>query len=199
MRSEIKMLHQKVGTTIVYVTHDQIEAMTLADRIAIMKDGVLEQFGMPREIYENPASIFVAGFIGSPSMNFISGEVIEYNGKPHFPLLAQNGERSFIPLKDLCENPETLEDKTVILGIRPEQIGAFSSTEQENNPVYKLTCPVQITEPTGPDTLVFIQINDQKTTCRIHPDKAVLPGESMALGFDISKAILFDPKTEKRI
>ena len=200
MRTEIKMLHQKVETTIVYVTHDQIEAMTLADRIAIMKDGYLEQFGMPREIYENPDSMFVAGFIGSPSMNFISGKIIEQDGELHFPLLSENdGDRCFVPLQNLCKNPQTLRERTVVLGIRPEQIGAFSSTEQGNGAVYKLTCPVQITEPTGPDTLVFVQINNQKTTCRIHPDKAVLPGESMALGFDLSKAILFDPETEKRI
>jgi multiple sugar transport system ATP-binding protein len=199
MRTEIKLLHLKVGTSIVYVTHDQIEAMTLADRIAIMKDGFIEQFGTPKDIYDNPASIFVAGFIGSPSMNFIPGEIIDHDGELKIALSAQNDEECFVPAKDLCNSPETWKGKSIVLGIRPEQISAFSLTEQSNPFVFKLKCHVQVTEPTGPDTLVFTQINNQKITCRIHPDKAVLPGESMDLGFDVSKAVLFDPKTQKRI
>ncbi len=199
MRTEIKLLHQKVDTTIVYVTHDQIEAMTLADRIAIMKDGIIEQFGTPRDIYENPATMFVAGFIGSPSMNFIPCDIIEQNGEPVIPLIAANDKKCLVPVRNLYPSPDELKGRSVILGIRPEQICAFSSTEQGNQSVLKLTCQVVVTEPTGPDTLIFTQINNQKTTCRIHPDKAVQPGESMELGFDISKAVLFDPETKKRI
>ncbi len=199
MRTEIKLLHQKVGTTIVYVTHDQIEAMTLADRIAIMKDGIIEQFGTPKDIYENPASVFVAGFIGSPSMNFIPCEIIEHDGEFKIPVAAQNEEKCFIPVKSLCSQNETFKARKVILGIRPEQVSAFASTEQGNSHIFKIKCEVQIIEPTGPDTLVFTQINNQKVTCRVHPDKAVLPGESMELGFDVSKAVLFDPGTQKRI
>ncbi|NOX33822.1 MAG: sn-glycerol-3-phosphate ABC transporter ATP-binding protein UgpC [Deltaproteobacteria bacterium] len=199
MRTEIKLLHQKVGTTIVYVTHDQIEAMTLADRIAIMKDGVIEQFGTPKNIYESPASIFVAGFIGSPSMNFIPCEITEHDGNLKILLVAQGDEKCLVPVKGLSSSPEKLKGQKVILGIRPEQISAFNLSEKKNNNVFKLKCQVRLTEPTGPDTLVFTQINNQKTTCRIHPDKAALPGESMEMGFDISKAVLFDPKTQKRI
>jgi multiple sugar transport system ATP-binding protein len=199
MRTEIKLLHQKVGTTIVYVTHDQIEAMTLADRIAIMKDGIIEQFGTPKEIYENPASMFVAGFIGSPSMNFIPCEIIEHEGEKKISITTQNDEKCFIPVQGMCSSHETSIGKKVIFGIRPEQICAFSSTEKGNTDIHKLKCDAQIIEPTGPDTLVFTQINNQKITCRIHPDKAVLPGESMDFGFDISKAVIFDPDTEKRI
>jgi len=199
MRTEIKLLHQKVGTSIVYVTHDQIEAMTLADRIAIMKDGLIEQFGTPKEIYENPASVFVAGFIGSPSMNFIPCEIINQDGELKISLFAGNDDKCFIPAKELCVSPESLKNRQIILGIRPEQISAFSSIKEVNNHVFKLECPVLVTEPTGPDTLIFTQINDSKTTCRIHPDKAALPGESMELGFDVSKAVLFDSITQKRI
>ncbi len=143
--------------------------------------------------------MFVAGFIGSPSMNFISGEVVGNDGEFFFPLLAANGESCQIPLNNLCANPELLKGKRVIFGIRPEQICAFSSTDKEIYGVHKLTCPVQLVEPTGPDTLVFIEVNKQRTTCRIHPDKAVGTGEDIVLGIDISKAILFDPITEKRI
>ena len=116
-----------------------------------------------------------------------------------FQLLAANGESCHIPLKDICENSESLLGKEVVFGVRPEQISALSSADKESNSVYKLTCPVQLIEPTGPDTLVFIEVNNQKTTCRIHPDKAVEPGEEIVLGVDASKAILFDPETEKRI
>ena len=199
MRMEIKLLHQKVGTTIVYVTHDQIEAMTLADRIAIMKDGVIEQFGGPKEIYENPATMFVAGFIGSPSMNFIPCKIIERKGELQIPLFAQNNKKCFIPAKGVCPSPEKWKGREVVLGIRPEQISAFSSTEQGNHSVFKLKCQVQLTEPTGPDTLIFTQINNRKVTCRIHPDKAVSPQKSIDLGIDMSKAVLFDPETQKRV
>lgn len=199
MRSEIKLLHKEIATTIVYVTHDQIEAMTLADRIAIMKDGKIEQFGAPREIYENPASIFVAGFVGSPSMNFIPCKIIKHGDELKISLQSQNGEKCFISTQNLCNSSKIHEGKEVILGIRPEQICAFASTEPGNQCVSKLRCEVRLIEPTGPDTLIFTNINNHKITCRIHPDKAKMPGENIDLGFDISKAILFDPDTEKRI
>ncbi len=199
MRTEIKLLHQKVGTTIVYVTHDQIEAMTLADRIAIMKDGVIEQFGSPREIYENPASVFVAGFIGSPAMNFIPCKIEKNDGELKIALAANNGQKCFVPAEELFKNPENYIDTSMILGIRPEQIREFSSSRIKRHSVYSLNCLVEVTEPTGPDTLVFAKVNDQKVTCRIHPDKAVNPGQNMDLLFDISKAVLFDSVTEKRV
>ena len=200
MRTEIKLLHQKIGTTIVYVTHDQIEAMTLADRIAIMKDGIIEQFGTPRDIYENPSTMFVAGFIGSPSMNFIPCEVSDQGDQPQLSLLAdKTDEICHIPLNGLCKSPQDLIGQNIILGIRPEQISAFTSADQENHLVYELQCVADVIEPTGPDTIVFTEINNEKTTCRIHPDKAVGPGENMKLGFDLSKAVLFDPVTLKRV
>lgn len=198
MRTEIKLLHQKIGTTIVYVTHDQIEAMTLADRIAIMKDGIIEQFGTPRGIYENPNSIFVAGFIGSPAMNFIRCDVESENNRPALALSSLFDEKVLIPLSSVGRF-KNIQLKKVILGIRPEQISALSHGQQPPDHHYSMNCRVQVTEPTGPDTLVFTQINGQKVTCRIHPDKAADPGEDMPLLFDISKAVLFDPDTNKRI
>ncbi len=199
MRTEIKLLHQKIGTTIVYVTHDQIEAMTLADRIAIMKDGIIEQFGTPREIYDYPSSVFVAGFIGSPAMNFIPCTVDGQGNDLYLALAAENGHTCQIPAKGLCKSVEPLDGRKVILGIRPEQICAYEPGDQGRADVFELTCKAHVVEPTGPDTLVFTQINNEKTTCRIHPDKAVRSGESMTIGLDISKAVLFDPETQKRI
>ncbi len=199
MRTEIKLLHQKVGTSIVYVTHDQIEAMTLADRIAIMKDGIIEQFGKPREIYENPASVFVAGFIGSPAMNFIPCKIEKPDSEVQIRLNADNGQSCIIPAQGLCENPDEWINKPMILGIRPEHIRGYSSSRVKKPSVYTLNCLVQVTEPTGPDTLVFTEVNNQKITCRIHPDKAVDPGQNMDLLFNISKAVLFDSTTQKRV
>jgi multiple sugar transport system ATP-binding protein len=197
MRTEIKLLHQRIGTTIVYVTHDQIEAMTLADRIAIMKDGIVQQFDTPKQVYENPANLFVAGFIGSPSMNFIPCPVEQTDNGP--ALLLKTDVRSHLLPTD---GREVLLQpwcgKTVIFGIRPEQI-----TEQDgrgsqiNSPV--IEAGVKITEPTGPDTLIVILGNDEEITCRIHPDVDVAPGRKIALSMDMSKALFFDPQTGERI
>lgn len=199
MRTEIKLLHQKIGTTIVYVTHDQIEAMTLADRVAIMKGGVLEQFGTPKDVYEKPATMFVGGFIGSPAMNFIPCEVTDRQGELTVLLSTPDGKQCAIPLAGMVQDTTVLNGKKVILGIRPEQISAFLPGMENNSMISSLECRVKVTEPTGPDTIVFVEINEEKTTCRIHPDHAVGPGKTMILGFDRSKAVLFDPVSQKRI
>jgi multiple sugar transport system ATP-binding protein len=199
MRTEIKLLHQRINTTIVYVTHDQIEAMTLADRIAIMKDGIVQQLDTPQQVYDNPANIFVAGFIGSPSMNFVNCSVISLAGKPAIELHTDSEHPKTIPVsKNVC-NLESYIHKTVILGIRPEKI-AHGFPEQEKHPdMHELHCLVRVKEPTGPDTLVFVRINDKEITCRVHPADAKNPGETMTLMVDMSKAIFFDPETENRI
>ena len=199
MRTEIKLLHQRINTTIVYVTHDQIEAMTLADRIAIMKDGIVQQLDSPQQVYDNPANIFVAGFIGSPSMNFIRCKVGESVNSPAIELNtgAESGKQIPIPAS-VCDLKSYI-GKEVILGIRPEKI-AHGFPEQEANPdIHELKCRVQVLEPTGPDTLVFVLINDKEVTCRVQPADAKNPGEEMTLMLDMSKAIFFDPETENRI
>jgi multiple sugar transport system ATP-binding protein len=198
MRFEIKMLHQRIKTTIVYVTHDQIEAMTLADRIAIMKNGIIQQFDTPQQVYDNPANLFVAGFIGSPSMNFIPCRIAQ-NG--HQGVFLETGkERSvFLPLEQPNLSLDSWLDREVILGIRPEKI-ASGFADQEGNPdIYEIESVVQVLEPTGPDTLVFVNINGTEVTCRVTPDAVKSPGESMTLMIDRSKVLLFDPQTEERI
>ncbi|MES2126095.1 MAG: sn-glycerol-3-phosphate ABC transporter ATP-binding protein UgpC [Pseudomonadota bacterium] len=184
MRAEIKLLHQRLGSTIVYVTHDQIEAMTLGDKIAVMKDGVVQQFGTPQEIYDRPDNLFVAGFIGSPSMNFLRGRVTA-DGFP----LEHDGAVTLLPM------PVNLIGREIILGIRPEHI-TDSASAHAGTPV---PCTVEMTEPTGPDTLVFTRFNGERITCRTHPRAAAMPGQAMSLTFDLSKAVLFDPATEQRI
>jgi len=198
MRTEMKKLHQRLGTTIVYVTHDQIEAMTLADRIAVMKGGVVQQFGTPQEVYDDPANIFVAGFMGSPSMNFLNCEVTESGGD--YAVQVDSEGRIF----QLKIDPKQVDlsqylGKTVILGIRPEQITHVMPHVEAEPFVTKVPVKIEVTEPTGADTLVLARINDQECECRVHPTEAGKPGEMMEMLFNMSKAVFFDPETEERL
>ncbi|QJQ07392.1 sn-glycerol-3-phosphate ABC transporter ATP-binding protein UgpC [Undibacterium piscinae] len=205
MRAEIKLMHQRLGTTIVYVTHDQIEAMTLGDKIAVMKDGVVQQFGSPQEIYDTPNNLFVAGFIGSPSMNFLRGKLVQHNNGLAFTLL--HADRSTllpIPAEFIDVAKLTAwQDRDIILGIRPEHVtDAVSARCAETPEGYHpsaVDCMIELTEPTGPDTIAFTWINGIRATCRTHPRSEAAPGQRMALAFDLSKAVLFDPETELRI
>jgi multiple sugar transport system ATP-binding protein len=199
MRTEIKELHHRTRTTTVYVTHDQIEAMTLGDRIAVMKDGEIQQLGTPHEVYDNPANLFVAGFMGSPSMNFIRCELNEEGGR--LAAQVQNRSGSFaLPVPDAAaDRLRSASSRDIILGLRPEHITDAGGSDERRGESHVVPCRIEITEPTGPDTLVFIQLNDGKVVCRAHPDSVKRPGESMDLAFNLSKAVYFDPKTEHRL
>ena len=205
MRAEIKLMHQRLGTTIVYVTHDQIEAMTLGDKIAVMKDGVVQQFGSPQEIYDQPSNIFVAGFIGSPSMNFLRGQLHAHPAGLAFALEHQ-GKTSLLPLPEKfipALGQYASDQREIVLGIRPEHItDAVSARRSESEHGYhptEVSCTIDLTEPTGPDTLVFASFNHIRATCRTHPRAAATPGERMELAFDLSKAVFFDPVSELRV
>lgn len=199
MRTELKKLHQRLKTTIVYVTHDQIEAMTLADRIAVMKDGIVQQFGSPQELYDNPANRFVAGFIGSPSMNFIDANVLTYNNTLCVALDNQ-GQALHLPLPEhYSQALQPYLNKTITLGIRPEQIThrRVHKLDESHSIVFQAT--VNVTEPTGADTLVMITLNQTEITCRVDPRQSANAGERITLMADMSKAVLFDPQTHTRI
>lgn len=191
MRTEIKLMHQRLKTTTVYVTHDQIEAMTLGDKVAVMKDGIVQQFGTPKEIYTNPANLFVASFIGSPPMNFIPLR-LNQQGSTWQALLDSGQDRCELPLH-LAEG-ESLENREVILGIRPEQISLGSESGLPT-----LRAEVQVVEPTGPDTMVFVELNHTKVCVRLAPDSAPAPGVSLNLQFEPDKVLLFDAKTGERL
>lgn len=202
MRAEIKLLHQRLGATIVYVTHDQIEAMTLGDRIAVMRDGVVQQFGSPQDIYDLPNNLYVAGFIGSPSMNFLRGRLSAQGGALSFAL-EHAGSTTLLPVPDPAAALLQYSGKEVILGIRPEHVTDAESarraaTAQGYHPT-EVDCTVEMTEPTGPDTLVFAWFNGIRATCRTHPRAGALPGGDVRLAFDLSKAVFFDPASELRI
>jgi multiple sugar transport system ATP-binding protein len=202
MRAEIKLLHQRLGATIVYVTHDQIEAMTLGDRIAVMRDGVVQQFGSPQDIYDLPNNLYVAGFIGSPSMNFLRGRLTPQGSGVAFAL-EHSGATALLPVPDAPAALLRHAGKEVILGIRPEHVTDAESARRgataEGYHPTEVDCTVEMTEPTGPDTLVFAWFNGIRATCRTHPRAGALPGGDVRLAFDLSKAVFFDPASELRI
>ncbi|PHV06811.1 sugar ABC transporter ATP-binding protein [Janthinobacterium sp. BJB412] len=202
MRAEIKLLHQRLGATIVYVTHDQIEAMTLGDRIAVMRDGVVQQYGSPQDIYDKPDNLYVAGFIGSPSMNFLRGKLVPHGDGAAFAL-EHGGVTTLLPVPGDNSVLKQHQNRDIILGIRPEHVtdaesARRASAEGRYHPT-EVDCVVEMTEPTGPDTLVFAWFNGIRATCRTHPRAGALPGHDVKLAFDLSKAVFFDPATEQRV
>ncbi|WP_175254533.1 ABC transporter ATP-binding protein [Pseudomonas sp. BMW13] len=197
MRTEIKLMHQRLKTTTVYVTHDQIEAMTLGDKVAVMKDGIIQQFGTPQQIYNDPANLFVASFIGSPPMNFIPVRLQRRDGQCWVALDSALGvagqARCELPLGDLAQG---LENRDLILGIRPEQIQLAADGAAE---APSICAEVEVTEPTGPDTLVFVNLNQTKVCCRLAPDQVPQVGASLALRFEPSRVLLFDAQSGERL
>ncbi|WP_332822220.1 sn-glycerol-3-phosphate ABC transporter ATP-binding protein UgpC [Stutzerimonas kunmingensis] len=192
MRTEIKLMHQRLKTTTVYVTHDQIEAMTLGDKVAVMKDGVIQQFGTPHDIYNNPANLFVASFIGSPPMNFVPLRIRQRDGRWVGVLNSEQGSCE-LPLP--ITSDDGLRDRELILGIRPEQIGLAGVGTAD----FSLAVDIEVVEPTGPDTLVVFTLNQVKACCRLMPDQAPRVGETLNLQFDPRKALLFDAQTGERL
>ncbi|GLO13790.1 sugar ABC transporter ATP-binding protein [Pseudomonas putida] len=192
MRTEMKLMHQRLKTTTVYVTHDQIEAMTLGDKVAVMKDGIIQQFGTPQQIYNDPANQFVASFIGSPPMNFIPVRLTQQEGRL-LAVLDSGQARCELPLGLAADE---LDGRDIILGIRPEQIALGAA---EGNGLPGIRAEVQVTEPTGPDLLVFVTLNQTKVCCRLAPDVACQVGDKLNLQFDPARALLFDAGTGVRL
>ncbi|HEX4985933.1 MAG TPA: sn-glycerol-3-phosphate ABC transporter ATP-binding protein UgpC [Burkholderiales bacterium] len=197
MRAEIRQLHERLRATTVYVTHDQIEAMTLGSRIAVMQGGEVRQFGTPQEIYDRPADLFVAGFIGSPPMNFIRAGVVEDAGGTALRLEAADGG-FLLPLRDAGAALRGRRGRQIVLGIRPEQVSGGEGRHEARN-LFVRRFVVEFVEPTGPDTLVFVRINGEPVCCRVKPDQAAAPGRSMELAFDLGRAALFDPDSGRRL
>ena len=196
MRVEIKKLHQRVHKTTVYVTHDQIEAMTLASRIAVMHGGSLQQFDEPQAIYDRPANMFVAGFMGSPAMNFVPAEVIEDGGRPALSVRTAGGTAR-LPLHDVAAG--RVRSRHVVLGIRPEHLSRAGDAANLKPGTATLDAPVEVVEPTGAETMAILRLGDREIVGRFPPDQAPRAGETVRLGIDMARACLFDPETERLI
>ena len=184
MRTEIKELHQRLKTTSIYVTHDQIEAMTMADRIVVMRDGIVEQTGTPLDLYDTPVNIFVAGFIGSPAMNLVPGvaringaaPVVEFDGGVRLPLPT---------------SARASDGQPVLYGMRPEHCVL--------SPGGGLPAEVVVVEPTGADTQLFCRFNGQELTSLVRDRVTCKAGDHVALAPDVDRAHLFDAKSGVRL
>lgn len=202
MRTEIKKLHQRLKATIVYVTHDQIEAMTLATRIAVMKGGVLQQLGTPHEVYNKPANTFVAGFMGSPRMNILRCQLLRTDHGLALEIPGTDthkGIRIDLP-SAVC--PEALGSRVgreVLAGIRAEAVFLGGRSESPDPLRAQFTAQVEVIEPTGADTLVVLQLGGQELTARLEPDVALAPGQSVRFEVDLRKLVCFDASTETLI
>ena len=199
MRTEIKRLHQSLGTTIVYVTHDQIEAMTLATRIAVLRDGVLQQFAPPAEIYDDPANMFVADFMGSPPMNLFPVTVtMRGSGAGPALVIEREGGEPLTLSAGKVEGLEARAGREAILGIRPEAITEVSADGAAQGTAV-VECMVEVVEPAGADTYVVTHLGGQEVVARTSPDCKVRAGETVPLAFRLDKAVFFDPTTHARI
>ncbi|MBV2143188.1 ABC transporter ATP-binding protein [Falsochrobactrum sp. TDYN1] len=199
MRTEIKRLHNRMQTTIVYVTHDQIEAMTLATKIAVLKDGILQQFGTPAEIYNNPANIFVADFMGSPAMNLLNAGV-EKNGSD-VAIVLDRGESE--PLKlPFKSAPAGLSDyvgQQVIFGIRPEALTDPDGADRNASSVVEGDCMIDVVEPAGSDTFAVTRLGGKHVVARLRADARITAGHAARLAFNLDKSVFFDPQSQGRI
>jgi multiple sugar transport system ATP-binding protein len=192
MRAEIIKLTSKIETTTIYVTHDQIEAMTMASRIVVMKDGYIQQVGAPKEIYDNPNNIFVGGFIGTPPMNFITGKV----EKGQFVGKGINVEVPEAKLELLKKN--NFLDKDIILGIRPENIHDDNIVKQTYaKSLVKLK--VDVSELLGAETNVYAKVGDCDLVAKVSARTDINMGDDIELAFDMNKVHFFDPETELRL
>jgi len=188
LRVEIKRLHQRLKNTMIYVTHDQIEAMTLADRIAIMKDGIIQQLDTPHDIYNKPVNLFVAGFIGSPSMNFLTGKMkgdtVVVDNEP-------------VGIKGYAyDNDKPADGTEVVLGVRPEHVSVGDAGKAM--PV-SFGLEVEIVEPMGSDTLAWSRIGSQPFAFRCDSELNVNTGAKLVVGFDPARASMFDKAEGHRL
>ena len=195
MRSEITQLHGELGTTMIYVTHDQVEAMTMGDRICVMRDGTIMQVADPLTLYLYPDNLFVAGFIGSPPMNLLKGKVHRRDGRLHF---IENGEKDMlaVPLQGSLHNlASRYVDKEIVFGIRPENI-----TNQPREGAGKpIPMTVEIAEPMGGESLVYLKSGTGNLIARIRGEHLFHLNEKVTIQINMDKATLFDPDTQEAI
>ncbi len=206
MRTEISKLHQKLGTTFIYVTHDQTEAMTMGDRIVVMKDGLIQQVDTPNTLYTKPGNMFVAGVIGSPQMNFIDAVIVKKDDKLYAEFgsvdtKTKKGCKYLIPIPESKNVKNVIDpyvEKEVILGIRPEDI----HDEPRHLETFKdcaIRAKVEVTELMGAETFLYVNVEGFNMTARVDPTSTARPGDEIDMVIDNSRIHLFDKDTEKTI
>lgn len=193
MRAEIAKLHRRLETTTIYVTHDQTEAMTMADRIVIMKDGFIQQIGSPKEVYDTPDNVFVAGFIGSPAMNFFNVSLNEgvISNKHGLNLTLPEGKYKLL-------KEHGYEGKELIFGIRPEDIHS-APIALETSPESVVKSEVVVAELLGAETMLYTLVGDTEFISKVDAHESYLPGEVIELAFNLNKGHFFDKQTEEII
>ena len=197
MRTEIKKLHDKIGTTMVYVTHDQIEAMTLSTRIAVMNQGRVQQLGTPAEIYDKPANVFVAGFMGSPAMNIIPAQLDVRGGRSSVTVTDQKGGKQSLALSQ--SGLDDWNGQTILLGIRPEAITDPDRSDRKSSNIVKLTNYIEVAETAGADTFVTMKLGGKDVIARLSGDLALRKSNAFEFAVNMEKAVVFDPSTALRI
>ena len=192
MRNEIKKLHQTLGASMVYVTHDQIEAMTLATKIVVMREGVVQQIGTPNEIYLTPANLFVADFMGSPAMNLLYANVHKNGSATELHIERPHGAPLILRDATIPDLPEK-----VVVGIRPEDITEKTGRDRKNTHV--ASCMIDVVEPAGADTFVLLNLSSKEVTARLKAETEVQPGQEMDFAFNMDKVSYFDIQSGERI
>ncbi|MCZ6662232.1 MAG: ABC transporter ATP-binding protein [Actinobacteria bacterium] len=193
MRGEIKRLQKDLGITSIYVTHDQIEAMTMADRIAVMSKGVLQAYDVPEALYDRPKTLFVAGFVGNPPMNFFDVEIVQADGD----FRAKSGGIDLVIPSDRAEKAAAVKGK-VVMGLRPEDVDLVDDTSPATEGL-TLTGETTVVEPLGREDLVQVSIDDVEMRVLVDKTKGVRVGDNIELAVNTTKIQLFDPETEQSL
>ncbi|SFL53313.1 ABC transporter ATP-binding protein [Salibacterium qingdaonense] len=193
MRAEIIKLHKRLDSTTIYVTHDQTEAMTMATRIVILKDGIIQQVGSPKEVYESPENIFVGGFIGSPAMNFLEGKLEGnyFNIGNNISIGVPEGKMKI--LRD-----QGFENKSLLMGMRPEDIHD-EPLFLESSPESKVSLPIEVAEMNGAEIILYSTIGGQQLIARVDSRSEIEADTTVEMAFDMNKVHFFDPESEARI
>ncbi len=206
MRTEISKLHKKLGTTFIYVTHDQTEAMTMGDRIVVMKDGYIQQIDSPTNLYQNPVNQFVAGFIGSPQMNFIDSKLVKIDGKYTVEFGSEDtkttrGKKYYVEIPESKADPEVLEplvNQEIVMGVRPE---CLHDEEMfiANAKTGVIDATVEVTEMMGAETYLYINCEGIPLTARVSPRSTARPQDEIQIAIDPNRIHIFDKETEKSL
>jgi multiple sugar transport system ATP-binding protein len=192
MRSEIKRLHQDISTTMIYVTHDQVEAMTLADRIVLMRDGWIEQQGAPLDLYEQPATLFVAGFLGSPQMNFLRGRIVQSGDNAAVRL--GEGDTTLALPPGRGRPPSVSGGADVIVGLRPEHARRGVGAEPAPGAV-RIEATIELVQPTGSRSYATFRLAGQPLLAELQAHDVSRPGECIPIDLDLRRAAIFDPQS----